>query len=64
MQKKWLVATAKTVLDAVKTSAENLVHKRAKEARELIKKIYEKFVKPKPFPEENSRNVEKIVIPP
>ena len=38
MQKKWLVATAKTVLDAVKTSAENLVHKRAKEARELIKK--------------------------
>ena len=38
MQKKWLVATAKTVLDAVKTSAENLVHKRAKEARELIQK--------------------------
>ena len=38
MQKKWLVATAKTVLDAVKTSAENLAHKRAKEARELIKK--------------------------
>ena len=38
MQKKLLVATAKTVLDAVKTSAENLAHKRAKEARELIKK--------------------------
>ena len=37
-KKKWLVATAKTILDAVKASAENLVHKRAKEARELIKK--------------------------
>ena len=36
--KKRLVATAKTVLDAAKTSAENLVHKRAKEARELIQK--------------------------
>ena len=55
----------KTGLDNVKTASKKVVHKTAEASRELIgNKITENIVKPKTAPNENSRNVDKIVIPP
>ena len=60
-----LNTTTKTGLDVHKTSSKKVIHKTAEATRELIgNKIAEKIVKPKPVPDENSRNVEEIVIPP
>ena len=54
----------KTGLDAAKTAAKKVVHKTVGAAGEFIgNKIAEKVMKPKPMPDENSRNVEEIVIP-
>ena len=62
--KKLLDTTMKTGLDAAKTAAKKVVHKTVGAAGEFIgNKIAEKVMKPKPMPDENSRNVEEIVIP-
>ena len=54
---KLLDILAKAGLDVSKATSKNVVHKRAEETKELIKKkIDEKFVKPKHMPESNSRN--------
>ena len=55
----------KTGLDVAKTASKKVVHKTA-EATGVVtgNKIADKIVKPKPFPEVNSRNVEETVIPP
>ena len=55
----------KTGLDALKTASTKFVHKAAEATVQLIRnKIAEKFVKPKHGSNENSRNVDEIVIPP
>ena len=54
----------KTGLDALKTASTKFVHKAAEATVQLIRnKIAEKFVKPKHGSNENSRNVDEIVIP-
>ena len=54
----------KAGLDTAKTFSKKLVHKTAEATFELIgNKISKKFMKPKPVTNENSRNVEEIVIP-
>ena len=58
-------AAIKTGVDAVKTVFKEVVHKTAKATGDLIgNKIDEKSVKPKPVIDENSKNIEEIVIPP
>ena len=55
----------KAGIDAAKTSFKKVVHKTTEEKGELIgNKIAEKIGKPKSVPDENSRNVEEVVIPP
>ena len=62
--KKLLDTATKTGLDVAKTALK-IVHDSTDATGELIgTKIPDKIVKPKPVPEVNSRNVEKIVIPP
>ena len=52
-------------LDAAKTASKIVVHKTAEATRELIgDKITKEIVKPKPVPDENSRDVEEVVILP
>ena len=63
--KKSLDTATKTGLDALKTASRKVVHKSVKATGEFIgNKIADKVVKPKPTIDENSRNVEEIVIPP
>ena len=55
----------KTGLDAAKAASKIVVHKTAEATRELIgDKIAKEIVKPKPVPDENSRDVEEVVILP
>ena len=55
----------KTELDAAKIASKNVVNKTDKATGKLIgNKVTVKIVKPKPVPDENSRNVEEMVIPP
>ena len=55
----------KTELDALKTAFKKVALKAAEEISEMIgNKIADKIVKTKPVLDENSRNVEEIVIPP
>ena len=63
--KKSFDTATKTGLDALKTASKKVVHKAVKATGEFIgNKIADKFVKPKPTIDENSWNVEEIVIPP
>ena len=63
-EKQVLDTAIKTWLDAIQTAFEKLVHKVAEATGELIgKKINDKIVKPKSVIDENSKNLEKIVIP-
>ena len=64
-EKKLMNTAAKTGLKAAKTASKKGTHKTAEATGELRGyKIAEKIVKPKPVSDENSRNVEEIVIPP
>ena len=55
----------KTTLDSLKPAVKKVAHKAAEPTEEFIgNKIADKFVKPKPVPDENSRNVEEIIIAP
>ena len=55
----------KAGLDAVKAASKKVAHKTASATGELARKrIAKKFVKPKPVPEENLRNVGEINILP
>ena len=64
-EKKLMNTAAKTRLKAAKTASKKGTHKTAEATGELRGyKIAEKIVKPKPVSDENSRNVEEIVIPP
>ena len=61
------VNVEKKILDTAKckASSKKVVHKAAEATGKLIRnKIANKVVKPKPVPNENSRNVEEIIIPP
>ena len=52
-------------MDALKTATKKEAHKAVEATGEVIgNKIANKVVKPKPVPDENSRNVEEIIIPP
>ena len=54
-----------TGLDALKSASKKVVHKPAEATGEFLEnKIAEKIVKQKPVIDENSRNVEEIIIPP
>ena len=54
-----------TRLDALKRASKKVVHKAAEATCEFIgNKIADKTEEQKPVIEENSRNVEKIIIPP
>ena len=54
-----------TQLDALKTASKKVFHKAAEATGEfLIIKIADKVLKQKPVIDENSRNVEEIIIPP
>ena len=65
MEKKILGTATKTRLDTLKTASKRLVHKTTETTAEFIRnKIAIKVVKPTPAPDENSRNVEEIAIPP
>ena len=56
--------TTKAGSHALKTAYKKLVHKAAETTGEFIgKKIAEKFMKPKPVFDANSRNAEELVIP-
>ena len=56
---------AKTGIDAPKTATKKVAHIAAEATCEFIgNKIADKIVKPKPVPDENSRNAKEIVIPP
>ena len=62
---KILNSASKIRLDALKTASKKLVHKTAESTGEFLrKKIAGKIVKPLATPDENSRNVEEIAIPP
>ena len=53
-----------TGLDALKTATKKVAHKVAEAKGEFIEnKIANKIVKPKAVPDDNSRNVEEIIIP-
>ena len=63
--KKLLHAATKTRLDTLKTASKKVVHKTTEATGEFIgKKIADEIVKAKSVPDENSRNVEDIVISP
>ena len=62
--KQLLDTATKTKLDAAKTASKEVLHETAEASSNLINKINEKMLKPKPGPDENSRNGEEIVIPP
>ena len=58
-------AVTKTRLDTLKTASKKVVHKTPEATGELIgNKIAGEIVKAKSVPDENSRNVEDIVISP
>ena len=58
-------AATKTGLDALKTATKKLVHKAGEATGEFLQnKIADKTVKPKLVHDENSRNIEEIVIAP
>ena len=60
-----LNAATKTGLDALNTVTKKVAHKVAEATGEFIEnKIVNKTVKPKHVPDENSRNVEEIIILP
>ena len=62
---KILNTDTKAGLDAVRAASKKVAHKTAEATGELIRKrIAEKFVKAKPVPDENLRNVGEINIPP
>ena len=53
-----------TAIDATKAAFKKVVHKTAEATGELTgNKIAEKKVKPKPVPDNNSRNVEEVIPP-
>ena len=63
MGKKLLDTVTRTEIDAARPVSEKVVHKTAERTGDFIEnKIAEN--KPKPMPDANSRNVEKISIPP
>ena len=63
--KQLLDKATKTRLDASKTTSKNVIHKAAEAKREFLgNKFSNKIVKPKLMPDENSKNVEEIIIPP
>ena len=54
-----------TGLDALKTASKKIVHKVAEGTCEFIgNKIADKIVKAKPAIDENSKNIEEVIIPP
>ena len=58
-------AATKTRLDTLKTASKKAVHKTPEATGEFIgNKIADEIVKAKSVPDENSRNVEDIVISP
>ena len=60
-----LDTAAQTRLDALKTASKKVVRKTAEATGEYIEnETTDKTVEPKPVPDESSRNVEEIVIPP
>ena len=63
--KELLDTAVKAGLDALKAASKKLAHKAAEATAEFIgDKITYKIVKTKPVVDENSKNVEEIVIPP
>ena len=61
---QFLDIPTKTGLDPLKTVTKNVTHKAAEATGEPIgTKIANKIGKPKPAPDENSRNVEEIIMP-
>ena len=55
----------KTGLDALKAASKKVVHKAAEATDAFIgNKIADQIVQPKPTIDENSKNVEEIIIPP
>ena len=63
--KELLDATTKSGLDPGKVASKKVVHKTTEATGELIgNKITENIMKPKPLPVQNSRNDEKINVPP
>ena len=63
--KQLLDTATKTGIDALKTVSKKSVSRAAAATGEFIgNKITYKIGKPKPVPDENSRNVGEIVIPP
>ena len=62
--KQLLVTADKTGLDALKSSSKKVVHKAAEASSEFIEnKIANKIVKSQSVIDENSRNIEEIIIP-
>ena len=51
-------------LGAPKTASKNIVHKAAEVTGEFIGKMTDKIVKPKYVINENSRNIEELIVPP
>ena len=63
--KQLLDTATKARLDALETASKIVAHKAAEEAGEVIgNKFFDEIVKTKLVPDENSRNVEEIVILP
>ena len=63
--KNILDTPTKTGVDDLKTFYKKIAQKTAEATREFIGfNIADKFVKPRPLLDENSKNVKKIVIPP
>ena len=62
--KQLLDTATKTGIDALKTASKKVAHKAPEVTGEFIgNKIADKIVNPKPLPDENSWNVEEIIIP-
>ena len=62
--RKLLDTATKTGMKALKTATKKVAHKAAKTRGKLIgNKIANKIEKPKPVPDESSRNGEEIIIP-
>ena len=58
-------AATKTGLDALKTATKEGTHKTPEATGKfIVNKITNKTVKQKLVPDENSRNVEEVIIPP
>ena len=65
MEKKILDTATKTRPDTLKTASKKLVHKATEVTAEFIRnKVAMKVVKPTSAPDEKSRNVGEIAIPP